>query len=206
MEIVWQNNDIMVVNKPSGMLCFREETPTEWPVMAHRLDKETSGALLMAKNPESLKFLMDLFKRRKMDKEYLALVHGWIEPSEGRIKLPLANKGAGDVRRSVRYDGKMADTSWEVVERLKKYGEKLSLLKIKIYTGRTHQIRVHMAHLGYPVFSDSQYLHKNLMRADREILKRHFLHAHKIAFDLPNGGRKEVVVDLPKELKEVLKK
>ena len=63
-----------------------------------------------------------------------------------------------------------------------------------------------MAHLGYPVFSDSQYLHKNLMRADREILKRHFLHAHKIAFDLPNGGRKEVVVDLPKELKEVLKK
>lgn len=206
MDIVWENDDVMVVSKPSGMLCFREDEPTEWPVMAHRLDKETSGVLMMAKNPESLRFLMDQFKRRKIDKEYLALVHGWIEPKDGRVKLPLANKGAGDVRRSVRYDGKMADTAWETVERLEKDGQKLSLLKIKIYTGRTHQIRVHMAHLGHPVFSDSQYLNKALLEKDRQVLKRHFLHAHKISFKLPNGDRKELVVDLSKELVEVLGK
>ncbi len=206
MEIVWENHDVVVVNKPSGVLCFRDEQPKEWPVMAHRLDRETSGALVMAKNPEALKFLMNQFKNRKINKEYLTLVHGWIEPKEGRIKLPLGNRGTGDVRRSVRYDGKMADTVWKTLERIEKYEERLSLLKIKIYTGRTHQIRVHLAHLGHPVFSDGQYLNKAQMKKDRLVLGRHFLHAYKIGFRLADGKEQEVVVDLPKELREVLKK
>ena len=194
LEIVWQNSDVMVVNKPSGMICIREDNPKKWPVVAHRLDKETSGCLLMAKNLESLEFLMGQFKNRKIDKEYLALVHGWIEPKEGRMRLPLA-KGR------VRYDGKMADTAWETVKRFIKDEEKLSLLRLKIYTGRTHQIRVHLAHLGHPVFADSKYLNKRQMKLDRQIFNRHFLHARKIGFSLPDGLRQEVVVEMPQELK-----
>jgi 23S rRNA pseudouridine1911/1915/1917 synthase len=204
LEVVWENDEVMVVNKPNGMVCVRDEALKSWPIIAHRLDKETSGALLMAKNLESLKFLMDQFKRRKVDKEYVALVHGWVEPKEGRIKLPLSNKGGG-VRWGVRYDGKTADTAWGTLKRYcSKDGDKFSLLKIKIYTGRTHQIRVHLAHLGYPVFSDSKYLNKKQMRLDRQVLNRHFLHAEKIGFRLPDGPKKEVEVGLPKELSEVI--
>jgi len=205
LEIVWENDDVMVVNKPNGMICVREESLTDWPIIAHRLDKETSGALLMAKNPESLRYLMDQFKNRKIDKEYLTLVHGWIEPKEGRVKLPLSNRGKGDVRQEIRYDGKMADTAWETLKRFLKNNEKFSLLKLKIYTGRTHQIRVHLNHLGYPVFSDSQYLNKQQMKLDRQILNRQFLHASKVVFSLPDGIKQEVEIELPKELKKIIK-
>lgn len=197
---------MLVMDKPNGTVCVREEKIKEWPVIAHRLDKETSGALIMAKNAETLRFLMKQFKDRKIDKEYLALVHGWIEPQKGRIRLPLGNKRAGDVRRSVRYDGKMADTAWETVKRFKRDGDKLSLLRLKIYTGRTHQIRVHLAHLGYPVFSDGQYLKKFQLKKDRRVLSRHFLHAKKISFGLPSGEKQEVMVKLPEDLQNILKK
>lgn len=202
---MWENDDAAVVNKPSGLVCVREERPKEWPVAAHRLDKETSGVLLLAKNPKSLRFLMSQFKRRKIDKEYLVLVHGWIEPKEGRLRLPLGRK-TGSLLRSVRYDGKMADTAWKRIKRLVKGGEKLSLLKIKTYTGRTHQIRVHLAHLGYPVFSDGRYLSKSQMIKDRRILDRQFLHAYKIGFDLLNGRRQEVTTGLSRRLLRVLEK
>jgi RluA family pseudouridine synthase len=206
MEIVWQNDNIMVVNKLSGMVCIRDETLKEWPVIAHRLDKETSGALLMAKNLKALRFLMSQFKNRKVDKDYVALVHGWLEPKKGRIKLPLAKVGKGDVRQGIRYDGKVADTAWETVERFLKDGSKLSLLNLKIYTGRTHQIRVHLNHLGHPVFADSKYLNKVQMSADRQVLDRHFLHARKIGFNLLNGQRQEVVAELPKKLVDFINK
>lgn len=196
----------MVVDKPNGMICVRDESLEDWPIIAHRLDKETSGALLMAKNVKALRFLMKQFKSRKIDKEYVSLVHGWIEPRNGRIRLPLANKGAGDIRQGVRYDGKVADTAWETIKRYTLNGEKLSLLSIKIYTGRTHQIRVHLAHLGYPVFSDEKYLSKLQVKKDRRMLKRHFLHAKKITFNLLNGCKKEVEIDLPTELEELIKK
>ena len=205
-EVLWENGDVVVVNKPSGMICERDESLKDWPIVAHRLDKETSGALIMAKNEVSLKMLMAQFKNRRIDKEYTALVHGWIEPKDGRVKLPLANMGRGDVRHGVRYDRKMADTAWETIERYSLNGEKLSLIRLKIYTGRTHQIRVHMAHLGYPVYSDSQYLNKQQMKQDRQVLDRHFLHSSKIGFSLPDGSRKEVEVELPKDLLEVLEK
>ena len=200
LKVIWQNDDVMVVNKPNGMICVRDETLKEWPVIAHRLDKETSGALLLAKNLKSLRWLMDQFKERKVDKEYVALVHGWIEPREGRVKLPLSSKRRGGVRKAIRYDGKMADTAWKMVKKFSKDGQKYSLLKIKIYTGRTHQIRVHLAHLGYPVYSDSQYLHRKQMWLDRQVLSRHFLHASKIEFSLLDGSKKEVEVELPNEL------
>jgi 23S rRNA pseudouridine1911/1915/1917 synthase len=204
LEVVWENEDILVVNKPNGMVCVREEYPKEWPVVAHRLDKETSGALVLAKNSKALEYLMGQFKKRKIDKEYVALVHGWVEPLEGRIKLPLGNKNAGDVRRSVRYDGKMADTAWKVIDKFKKDDLKFSLLRLKIYTGRTHQIRVHLSHLGYPIFADSQYLSGSQSKLDRKILKRHFLHAKKIGFHLENGEKKEVEVSLSSDLQKVL--
>jgi len=203
-DVLWENDDVVVINKPRGMLCVRDESLTEWSIIAHRLDKETTGCLVMAKNIKTLKFLMSQFKERKIDKEYVALVHGHVEPTEGRIRLPLANKGQGDVRQGVRYDGKIADTAWETDKRLVLDGEKLSLLNLKIYTGRTHQIRVHMAHLGYPVFSDSQYLSKTILKKDRQILNRHFLHAKRIAFALPDGTKQEVEAKLPKDLVKVL--
>lgn len=204
LDIIWENDDMLVINKPSGMLCVRDESLSEWPIIAHRLDKETSGCLLMAKNLKALRFLMKQFKDRKVDKEYTALVHGWIEPKEGRVRLPLANRGQGNVRQGVRYDGKMADTAWRTVERLTKDGEDLSLLKVRIYTGRTHQIRVHLSHLGYPVFSDSQYLGKAQLRLDGQRLNRQFLHASKIAFSLLDGVRQAIVAELPQNLLDLI--
>jgi len=205
LNIIWENEDLMVINKPSGMLCVRDETLKDWPIIAHRLDKETSGCLVMAKNLPALKFVMSQFKERTIDKEYIALVHGHIEPKEGRIKLPLANIGQGDVRQGVRYDGKVADTEWKTDKRLMIDNEKFSLLNLKIYTGRTHQIRVHLAHLGYPVFSDSQYLNKTQFKIDRQKLDRHFLHASKISFILPNGDKQEVEAEIPEELSDLIK-
>lgn len=200
MEVVWENDQVMVINKPKGMVCVREENPKKWPVVAHRLDKETSGCLLMAKDPETLKFLMNEFRQRRVDKTYLALVHGILEPETGKIKLPLGTPDKGNFRQGVRFDGKMAETEWRVLKRF----NNLSFLRVRTYTGRKHQIRAHLAHLGYPLFSDSRYLNKRQLAVDRKRLNRQFLHAERLKFSLPSGEKKEVVIKLPEELRKLV--
>ena len=226
IPILYEDEDVLVINKPAGVVVNRSDTAgvtvQDWLVdrlrinrksgelmqarggLAHRLDKETSGCLLVAKNEKSLKELMRQFRAREVKKSYLALVHGWLEPAEGVIRLPIARDVLSRERRKVNYEGKQAETKWQVIKLLTRESDRYSLVRLWPKTGRTHQIRVHMKHLKHPLFADLMYLGKK-MRGDREILSRHFLHAESIEFNHPRSGDRVVVKSvLPADLKKVL--
>jgi RluA family pseudouridine synthase len=216
MRVLWSDGEIEVLEKRSGVTMeevykevgkgigdIKKERDIEFvrrSGVAHRLDKETSGCLLVGKNAKVLEYLMNQFRERKVKKEYLALVHGRMEPKEGEVCLPLRRSKSSRLKREVGYDGKMAQTSW----RVEQYYSNYSLVRLWPLTGRMHQIRVHLAHLGYPIFADSKYLNSRQMEVDREKLKRHFLHAQVIGFFDMKGEWIRVVADLDKELREVL--
>ena len=226
IPVLYEDEDMLVINKPAGIVVNRSETAgttvQDWAVdklgigeatgelmqarggLAHRLDKETSGCLLIAKNEESLKELMRQFKARETKKSYVALVHGWLEPNEGVIRLPIARDALCREKRKVNYEGKQAETRWQVIKLLTKEGGRYSLVRLWPKTGRTHQIRVHMKHLKHPLFADLMYLGKKA-KADREILSRHFLHAERIEFKHPRSGERMVIkAKLPADLEKVL--
>jgi len=227
IEVLYEDHDLMVINKPAGVVVNRSETATEtvqdWLVgylrlsgnegelmrsrsgLAHRLDKETSGCLLIGKREDVLVGLMSQFKNREVEKEYLALVHGWVDPRRGAVSLPIARDRLKREKRAVRYDGKRAETSWKVQSYYRDGEDKYSLVKLMPKTGRTHQIRVHMAHLGHPLFADSMYLRAKRARLDRKRLARHFLHAEKITFQHPLLGKKvKVLARLTADLEMLL--
>lgn len=168
--------------------------------IAHRLDKETSGCLLAANDPKTLKFLMDQFRRRLIKKEYVALVHGRLEPGEGEVRLPLRRSKSERLKREVGYDGKMAQTSWKVERYFKNY----SLVRLWPLTGRMHQIRVHLSHLGHPLFGESKYQSQSRAGEDRKMLNHHFLHAEKIGFSDLSGKWITVVCDLQEDMVALL--
>jgi len=183
--------------------------------IVHRLDKDTSGILLIAKNNETLDFLQQEFKSRKPLKRYIALVTGNIENNFGKIEtligrglkdrkkqrvfLPLAPKAKGK-RRAI--------TEYKVLTRLRQdFGGQerfFTLLEVTIKTGRKHQIRCHFAHLGHPIAGDEMYGFKN--QPLPQSLKRHFLHAFYLKTRLPQEKQKEFKSPLPKDLKKVLEK
>ncbi len=231
LTILWQDDDIMVVNKPPFVVVNRAEsvsgeTVADWAAdrlgtsysneevssdrdvktfvqrsgVAHRLDKETSGCLLIAKNPLALKSLLRQFHDRETKKEYLALVHGHLSPSEGTIRLPLSRSRLDREKWEIKYSGKMAETSWKV----EKYFRETTLVRLFPKTGRTHQIRVHLAHLGFPIFSDEKYLTKSKVAFDRERLPFHFLHAEKIGFRDMSGKWQNVSAPLPEEATKLI--
>ena len=168
--------------------------------VAHRLDKETSGCLLIAKNPAALKSLLRQFHDRLTKKEYLALVHGHLTPESGTIRLPLARSRFDREKWAIKYSGKMAETTWEV----EKYFVGTTLVRLLPRTGRTHQIRVHLAHMGFPIFSDEKYLTKSLVPDDRLKLPFHFLHAQKIGFRDMAGEWQSIEAPLPEDAAKLL--
>ncbi len=223
LTILWEDKDMMVVNKPPFVVVNRAEsikgeTVSDWADrklgitgkdeeifrkrsgVAHRLDKETSGCLLIAKNPVALKSLLKQFHDRETKKEYLALVHGHFSPTEGTIRLPLSRSRFDREKWEIKYSGKMAETSWKV----EKYFRETTLIRLFPKTGRTHQIRVHLAHIGFPIFADEKYLTKSLVAGDREKLPFHFLHAEKIGFRDLEGRWQTVVAPLPMEEAKLL--
>ena len=230
LTILWEDRDIMVINKPPFVVVnraesIRGETVQDWaekipPLtntlgrddnkdeevfrrrsgVAHRLDKETSGCLLIAKNPAALKSLLRQFRDREIKKEYLALVHGRMTPASGTIRLPLSRSRYDREKWEIRYSGKMAETTWLV----EKYFSETTLVRLFPMTGRTHQIRVHLAHLGFPIFSDEKYLTRSLLAGDRARLARHFLHAETIVFKSLGGLAIKVSAELGGDLEKVL--
>ena len=168
--------------------------------MAHRLDKETSGCLVIAKNPGALLALLGQFKKREVKKEYLALVHGHVLPSEGTVRLPLARSRFDREKWEIKYSGKTAETAWKV----EKYYRRTSLVRLYPKTGRTHQIRVHLAHLGFPIYADEKYLTRSLVAGDRERLAHHFLHAEKIGFFDMKHVWQEISAPLPDDMAKLL--
>lgn len=191
---------------------FKTKVYRERSGICHRLDKETSGCLLVAKNPDSLVYFLSLFKKRTVIKEYLALVHGKVDPSKGEIVLPIRRSVFEREKWHVHYDGKRAVSNWEVVDRFDfvtaniRWQNSLSLLRVGLKTGRTHQIRVHFSFLGWPLFSDDKYLNKEQARIDRDLLSRHFLHAHLLSFVDPSGQNVLVNSELSEDCANLLEK
>lgn len=209
LTILWEDRDIMVINKPPFVVVNRTESVggekdeglfIRGSGVAHRLDKETSGCLLIAKNPLSLKSLLRQFHDREIKKEYLALVHGHLSPASGTIRLPLSRSRFDRLKWEIKYSGKMAETTWLVEH----YFSETTLVRLFPKTGRTHQIRVHLAHLGFPIFSDGKYLTKGMFPSDRVKLPFHFLHAQKIGFRDMAGEWRVVEAPLPEEEAKLL--
>ncbi|MBI3305058.1 RluA family pseudouridine synthase [Candidatus Parcubacteria bacterium] len=228
LKVISETAAYVVVNKPAGVLTHptsRAEPDTiiaavlkRWPEvgrvgdstirpgLVHRLDRDTSGALIIAKTQRMFTELKSLFQKRKVNKTYLALVHGTVREDEGFVDLAIGRSTKGSVRRvtalsRVAKDLKSARTRFRVLKRLTAGKTDFALLEISPETGRTHQIRVHLAHLGHPVAGDELYRQKRT--APPTGLKRLFLHALRLEIPFPDG-EKTFESPLPAELKTIL--
>lgn len=209
-RIIYQNGDLLVLDKPAGLAvhsgsrqrfgiieAMRALLPDEKNLeLVHRLDKETSGCLLLAKNHPVLRELQETFREKRVHKEYLALLRGPLERKRFDVDLRLERAGSTTGDRSVRVslrEGKAARTRFL---RQRNFTDS-SLVRAVIETGRTHQIRSHAAHLGHPVAGDTKYGDFEFNRKlKREGLKRMFLHAESITLPLP-GARRQLAITAP---------
>jgi len=221
LHIIFEDVHMIVIDKPSGMVVhpgagrkqktlvnallyhypgIREIGPKERPGIVHRLDKETSGVIVVAKSKKAYTELQRQFKQRKVRKRYLGLVWGSISRQEGGISWAIGRHGRNGKRMSIRTKKpRSAETLFEVLKRYHGF----TLLDINPVTGRTHQVRVHLAASGHPLVGDERYGR----RKSKISCPRLFLHAYKIAFDHPQTGEKvEYFSPLPKDLETFLNK
>ena len=216
LKIIYQDTDLLVIDKPAGLAVHPAPgTPSHTlvnailhylpsiaadadslrPGIVHRLDKDTSGLILVAKNRVAQAYLSDQFKSRTVSKSYLVLVKGKLTPEKGIIEADIGRDPHHRQRMAVVADGREARTDYRVI----KYYGNYTLLEIKPETGRTHQIRVHLAAIGFPVVGDAIYGFKT------PHLSRQFLHAHKLRFKLPSTGEfVEFESPLPEDLEQAL--
>ena len=251
LDILYEDEDLAVINKPAGMmvhagagstqdarnrgtlvnaLMYRFEVLSQVggelrPGIVHRLDRETSGLILVAKNDSAHRRLAAQFASRSVKKKYLALVHGWVREDTGTIEAPISRDAVRRTRMTTRRSGgRQAVTHWKVLERVDGIYGRFTLLEIKIDTGRTHQIRVHMASIGHPVVGDTLYGAPREVRIapDRRVggrqgptkghvledtaaLSRNFLHSANIELVHPRTGAPLAFSrPLPQELEDFL--
>lgn len=207
--IIYEDNDLLVVNKPTGWVINRSQTWSQDTVqdlvekvvdfssidpesdfrkrsgVVHRLDKETSGILLIAKNEESFINLQRQFKRRTINKEYIALVYGKFKEGRIQIDAPIKRNPRNRMKYAVVAGGKVATTDFKLIKVINWEDEHLSLVTAWPKTGRTHQIRVHLAAFNHPIVSDPVYLGKKRFFRSRKSFPRLMLHAYKISFQHP---------------------
>lgn len=215
---LYEDREVVVIAKPAGVSMYaatHEPTVVTWfvehypdssnvavsperPGIVHRLDKETSGVVVLAKTPESLQFLLKQFKERRSKKEYLTLVFGLLGEKKGRITRDIARSKRNPMRRVVVDKGRDAVTEWELEEKLGEF----SLLRVWPLTGRMHQIRVHMHWLGFPVVGDALYTIRH--KRPPYGTKRQLLHAEKLTVKLLSGMIKTFTAPLPEDFKRVL--
>lgn len=222
LKVVYENDDLAVIDKPAGMVVHpgagnNEDTLAQAllsrypgistvgdphrPGIVHRLDEDTSGLILIAKNQQSLEFLKQKFQDHSIEKEYLALVHGVLEKKHDIINIPLEKV---PMKQKMKVgSGKEAITEYFV--KVSDPSGQFSLIRVKLHTGRTHQIRAHLAHVGHPIFGDQVY-GMQYKQVDSQILDRQFLHAYKLKFQLLDNTWIELISELPEELKQVLQK
>lgn len=228
-DIIFEDDDIVAVNKPSGMLSipdrYNDTIPCLYHAVAarydqlfvvHRLDKDTSGLIVFAKNEESHKYMSQLFQGRDVEKYYLALVNGRPFKTSGSIIAPIAEHPTRKGRMSVQKKGRFAHTDYELLDSWNSF----SLLKLRIFTGRTHQIRVHLQHLGNPIVCDPFYgsseplllssikkkfkLSENV-EEEKPLLNRLALHASQLVFVNPKGEKLDITAPLPKDMSVTIK-
>lgn len=227
VKVIYKDNDILILDKPSGVTVNKADTTKNEITLqeyidsnfsiesldkssdfykrsgiVHRLDKETSGILIVAKNIESFNNLQSQFKNRNIEKTYIALVHGKINEREGEIVAPVGRLPWNRKRFGVLAGGKEASTRYKILE---SFSKPFTLLEIYPKTGRTHQIRVHMKYFNHPVFSDIFYAGRKTAKEDRRVLDRIFLHAAKISFHHPKTNEKlSFSSELPEELEKTV--
>lgn len=215
IPVIFEDQSLLVIDKPAGVTVNRaettrgQETIEDWlrqsPLprrgIVHRLDKDTSGLLIIAKTADALANLQAQFKQRQVKKAYLALVHGRVEPQSGNINLPVGRNPLRRQRFTVLITGRPAQTGYQVVKQYPAY----SLVKVFPKTGRTHQIRIHFKHLGHPLVADPLYLGKKRLKQDRLWCPRLFLHSQSLSFTHPQTHRIiNLEVPLPYDLQAAL--
>jgi 23S rRNA pseudouridine1911/1915/1917 synthase len=236
LDIVYEDDDLAVINKPAGMMVHAGAGATHdqrnrgtlvnallyrfgqlsglggesRPGIVHRLDKATSGLIIVAKNDIAHRKLATEFSRRRVKKTYIALVHGWLKLDRGTISSSISRDRIRRTRMTTRRQGgREAITHYTVSRRIDSKFGRFSLLEVRIDTGRTHQIRVHLASLGHPVVGDTLYGAPRVMHskdASNISLPRNFLHAAALHFYHPRSGQElSFSVPLPDELESFLK-
>ncbi len=234
LDIVYEDDDLAVISKPAGMMVHAGAGATDdarnrgtlvnallhhleslsgaggplRPGIVHRLDKETSGLLVVAKNDEAHRKLSAQFAAREVKKKYVALVHGWVKKDSGTLAQSISRDRVRRTRMTTRLEGgRAAVTHYRVVRRLDTKFGKFTLLDVKIDTGRTHQIRVHVAAMGHPVVGDTMYGAPRQARGKSAAvsLPRNFLHSAELEFRHPRSGETIALKsDLPDELQDFL--
>ncbi len=215
--IIYEDQDLLAINKPSGITVNKAETTRgkktieDWLPssdlprrgIVHRIDKDTSGILLIAKNSAALTNLQQQFKNRSVKKTYFALVHGFVQPRSGSIRVPIRRDRYNRKKFGVDINGKPAQTEYRTVRNYKGF----TLLEIFPKTGRTHQIRVHFKHIGHPLVSDRIYGGGKTFKKDLYWCPRLFLHSSRIEFYQPVTNQLiSLKTDLPNVLKTALEK
>jgi len=228
INIIYEDSDAIVLDKPAGIpvhgaASYKGPTIVDFlirhypeiknvgedktrPGIVHRLDKDTSGLLIAAKNNESFQFLKNQFKNRLAKKTYTALVYGNVPESEGAIDLRIGRSKSDPKKQTVIDSGKKENmrsrdalTLYKVKKRLDGY----TLIEAEPKTGRMHQIRVHLKALGHPIAGDKKYCSKKYSAFEPE-LQRQFLHASRLEIELPTAGKKAFTSEIPQDLAEFL--
>ncbi|MCK5465977.1 RluA family pseudouridine synthase [Candidatus Parcubacteria bacterium] len=230
IKIIYEDDDVIVINKPAGVLSQNAESSKSPSVSdflvkhyqkikevgedeqrcgtVHRLDKDTSGVMIVAKNNQAFEFLKDQFKNRKTQKVYLALVYGKVNPPEGVIDLKIGRSKTNpnmqtviDTKKKENIKSREAKTIYKTIKNFENY----TLLEVQPKTGRMHQIRVHLKAIGYPVVGDKKYFFKKYKNENLE-LDRQFLHAIELNIKLLNGKNRIFKAELADDLKKFLDK
>ena len=232
VDILYEDDEVVAIDKPANLAVhpsgrhlsntliqrvhahYREdvEAGRMVPRLCHRLDRETSGIVLIAKHPETHPLVTQQFEDREVEKEYLAIVRGHPAEGSGRIELAMAPSRTSSVRlkMAIASDGLEARTDWRVLERLEGH----SLITCRLHTGRQHQIRLHLASIGHPIVGDKLYIDEEIFQrsAEGELeeadlhalgMPRHALHNHRLVFESPVSRRRVAVVsELPDDMSD----
>jgi 23S rRNA pseudouridine1911/1915/1917 synthase len=230
LDILYEDGDLIIINKPAGVLVIPDRFNSELPSLnkmveaklgqkvfvVHRIDRDTSGAICFAKNEEAHRHLSKLFIEHDVEKYYLGLVHGRVLPPDGRIEKPIAEHPAKNGKMVVAKKGKPSVTDYKVQEEWPLY----SFMEFRIYTGRTHQIRVHMQSIGHAIACDQLYgdgkpfylsgIKKKFRLSEKDeeerpLLSRLALHAWKLKFKKEDGKEINVEAPLPKDIAACVK-
>ena len=228
-KIIYEDDSFFILDKPAGWIVNNAETTKDQPVIekwlkkkdyplsgvneyrsgiVHRLDKPTSGILIVAKTKRVFKALQAQFKERLVKKTYTALLHGKLVPREGWVNVPLGRLPWNRMRFGVLAGGRESKTKYKVVNFFEgENGNLYSLVEFYPKTGRTHQIRIHAKYLNHPIVSDDFYAGRKVSRDDKKWCKRLFLHASKISFKHPIEDKAvSFTSDLPNDLRSCVLK